>query len=184
MESLSSKVTSLRHISFKCLWKFARFVGYLPTNCLIVFDHFLELTLKELKWFGSYPNLIHAIIFYIKPCPSWGFTFYYGVMVKLRIMVLESIFCNLFDLLQLILWTLRKPVWSFSGTNEVFEKHFPWNLQHLVALGLDEELLWTIFNKFGRSFVNPLFQGTIFYDIKYQANIYLLKVKNRNYVRS
>ena len=90
VKSLSNKVTSLRHISFKCLWKFTRFVGYLPTNCLIVFDHFLELTLKELKWFGSYPNLIHAIIFYIKPCPRWGFTFYHGVMVKLRIMVFRK----------------------------------------------------------------------------------------------
>ena len=95
VKSLSNKVTSLRHISFKCLWKFTRFVGYLPTNCLIVFDHFLELTLKELKWFGSYPNLIHAIIFYIKPCPSWGFTFYYGVMVKLRIMVFRKYFLQL-----------------------------------------------------------------------------------------
>ena len=90
VKSPSNKVTSLRHISFKCLWKFTRFVGYLPTNCLIVFDHFLELTLKELKWFGSYPNLIHAIIFYIKPCPRWGFTFYHGVMVKLRIMVFRK----------------------------------------------------------------------------------------------
>ena len=95
VKSLSNKVTSLRHISFKCLWKFTRFVSYLPTNCLIVFDHFLELTLKELKWFGSYPNLIHAIIFYIKPCPSWGFTFYYGVMVKLSIIVFRKYFLQL-----------------------------------------------------------------------------------------